>query len=118
MMQEKSTVEEVINYAEIGQAIDHDLAAKMVKNFNDAHPELEKTFTIGKQIIEQILAQPGCVALQVYNAINEYGKTTLVYCGLNERGDIINKYPVVREDGKIYQVEGLMGDRSNLDWFN
>ena len=117
MTQEKSTIEEVL-YEEIGQAIDHDLAAKMVKDFNDAHPELEKTFTIGKTIIEQILAQPGCVALRVYNAINEYGKTTLVYCGLNENGDIINKYPVVREDGKIYITEGLIGDRSNLDWFH
>ncbi|HTQ27690.1 MAG TPA: hypothetical protein VMI35_06165 [Puia sp.] len=106
------------NYAEIGEAIDHELAAKMVKDFNDIHPDLGRDFVIGKNIIEKILAQPGCAAIRFYNAINEYGKQTLVYCGVDEKGNILDKYPVIGEDGKLYSVEALIGDRSNLSWFD
>jgi hypothetical protein len=106
------------NYSEIGEAIDHELAAKMVKDFNDVHPDLSKEFVIGKNIIEQMLAQPGCVAIRFYNAINEYGRQTLVYCGLDEKGNIIDKYPVVGENGQLHTVEALIGDRSSYSWFD
>ena len=107
-----------VNYSEIGQAVDHELAAKMVKNFNDAHPELEKTFIIGKQIIDQIFAQPGCVAISIDNAINEYGKQTLVYYGVDENGRTLDKYPAIDQEGKLYSVEGLIGDRANVSWLD
>jgi|SRR6516225_271322 hypothetical protein len=106
------------NYAEIGEAIDRELASKMVKNFNDAYPDLGRDFVVGKNIIEKMLAQPGCVAIRFYNAINEYGRQTLVYCGLDEKGNIIDRYPVVGENGQLYSVEAMIGDRSNVNWLD
>jgi len=103
---------QVINYANVGEAIDHELGAKMVKNYQDAHAnEIAQCFTVGKKIIEQILAQPGCVAMRIYNAMDDSGKQTLVYAGVDERGETILEYPAIDENGKLGKVEALLGDK-------
>ncbi|HTQ66346.1 MAG TPA: hypothetical protein VMI12_16250 [Puia sp.] len=101
------------DYSNIGEAIDHELAAKMVKDFHDSHPDVQIAFNVGRKIIEQILAQPSCVAMRFFNAINEEGKHTLVYSGVDENGNTIFNYSVVGEDGKLGKVDALIGDRSN-----
>ncbi|MBS1599593.1 MAG: hypothetical protein JST75_15315 [Bacteroidetes bacterium] len=102
---------QVINYANIGEAIDHEFGAKIIKNYQDANPDqLAQCFTIGRDIIEQILAQPGCVALRIYNALNENGEHTLVYAGVDKQGDTIFEYPAISEAGKLGQVQALVGD--------
>ncbi len=109
-----------VNYAQVGEAISHELAGKMVKDYQDAHPaETHLCFTVGKNIIEQILAQPGCVAMRFYNAIDENGKQTLVYAGVDEKGYTIMEYPAVNEEGKLGRVEALIGDKSGITaaWF-
>jgi hypothetical protein len=104
---------EVINYANVGEAIDHELGAKMVKNYQDANPnQIAQCFSVGKNIIEQILAQPGCVAMRIYNAMDDSGQHTLVYAGVDEKGNTILEYPVIDEAGKLGKVEALLGDRS------
>lgn len=100
-----------INYAEVGEAISHELATKMVKDYNDANPSKNYCFHIGRNIIEEVLAQPGCVGLRMYRAINEEGKETLVYAGIDNNGQTIFKYTGVNKDGKLGEVEGLIGDR-------
>src|SRR5215471_8711571 len=91
---------QVINYANVGEAIEYELGAKIIKNYQDANPnQIAQCFTIGKNIIEQILAQPGCVALRIYNAMNEAGKHTLVYAGVDKNGNTLLEYPVVDESG-------------------
>ncbi len=92
------------NYAEIGEAINHDLAAKMVKDYQDARPNDVPSFIIGKNVIEQVLAQPGCVGMQFFNAIDaETGKQTLVYAGVDEKGKVISEIPAIDGDGKLGQ---------------
>ena len=110
-----------VNYANVGEAIDHELGAKMVKDYQDAHPtEMAQCFTVGKNVIEQILAQPGCVALRYYNAIDETGKQTLVYAGVDEKGNTILEYPAIDGSGKLGKVEALIGDKSmpSYNWFS
>jgi len=103
---------QVINYSNVGEAIDYDLGAKMIKNYQDANPnQVAQCFTIGKNIIQQVLAQPGCVAMRVYNAMDENGNHTLVYAGVDEKGATIMEYPVIDKSGKLGKVEALYGDK-------
>jgi len=103
---------QVITYANVGEAIDHELGAKMVKNYQDAHPnEVAQCFNVGRNIIEQILAQPGCAAMRIYNAMDDSGKNTLVYAGVDDKGNTILEYPAIDGSGKLGQVEALLGDK-------
>jgi hypothetical protein len=115
----KEKLTEKINYAEIGELLDHDLAGKMVKDYNDANPDKQYCFSVGKNIIEKVLNQPGCVGLRLYNAINEVGKQTIVYAGIDKDGRTILEFPVVGNDGKLGVVEGYIGDRDRTtpNWF-
>jgi hypothetical protein len=103
------------NYAEVGEAISHELAAKMIKDFNDANPSHQYCFHIGRNVIEQVLAQPGCVGMRIYRAVNEKGRETLVYAGIDSNGKTIFEYSGVNKDGKLGEVEGLIGDRGGFD---
>jgi hypothetical protein len=107
----KETMVKKLNYAQVGEAISHQLAEKMVKDYNDAHPTEQYCFNVGRNIIEQILQQPGCVGLRLFKAINEEGKETIVYAGINVNGDPIVEYSAVNGDGQLGKVEALIGDR-------
>ena len=115
MQQETTTAK--INYAEVGEAISHDLAAKMVKDYNDSNPSQQYCFNLGKNVIEQVLAQPSCVGMRFYKAINEQGEETLVYAGIDKDGNSIFEYPVIGNDGKLGVVEALIGDRTQGTFF-
>jgi len=109
---DKTQLTTTLNYANIGEPISHELGAKMVKDFQDAYPDFpSKCYNIGRNIIEQILSQPGCVGLRFYNAIDETGKKTLVYVGVDKNGNAILEYSAVDETGKLERVEALIGDR-------
>lgn len=99
------------NIATIGEEITHELGAELIKNYQQTHPTDAKAYIIGKDIVNQILAQPGCVGIQFYNAINEFGKKTLVYVGLDENEKPIVKYSVINSTGAIEMKNGLIGDR-------
>ena len=58
----------------------------MVKNHFDKHLDESKSYVVGKTIIDQMLAQPGCVAVRFFDAINESGVKTLVYVGMDANG--------------------------------
>src|SRR4029077_16342201 len=107
-----------INYADVGEAISHELATKMVKNFHDARPEDQLSYNIGKNIIEKIFAQPGCVGIRIFNAIDENGRQTLVYVGIDAKGNNIIEYPVVDSNGKLSNVQALAGDKTLGDLVN
>ncbi len=101
-----------IDYAQVGEAISHELAAKMIKNYQDFRPNDVASYHIGRNIIEQILAQPGCVSIRFFNAIDEAGRQTLVYVGVDAKGNNIIAYPAVDEMGKLGKVEALAGDKT------
>jgi|SRR5215467_3015141 len=119
----KAPLTTATNYAAIGEAIDHELAAKMIKNYHDVNSnEAPKSYVIGKNVIEEMLAQPGCVGLRFYNAIDESGRQTLVYAGVDTNGNTIIEYPAVDEKGKLGRIEALIGDRTmgdgpSFSWF-
>lgn len=99
------------NPAAVGEEIGQELGAKFVKDFQDAHPEDVKAYYIGRNIIEKILAQPDCVGIRFYNALNEAGQKTLVYVGIDSKDNIIKEYTSINRDGQLITIEGLAADR-------
>jgi hypothetical protein len=100
------------NIATIGEEITQELGTQMVKDYGKAHPNDVRSYMIGKEILNQILAQPGCAGIQFYNAINELGQKTLVYVGLDQNGKQMVNYSVVTTDAKIQMEKGIVADRA------
>ena len=107
----------------VGEAISHELGAQMVKDYQAANPNDVKNYYVGRNIIDQVLAQPGCVGMRFYNAYNEKGEKTLVYVGVDAAGKDIIKYSVVDASGTIVAEDAIVADRSEVgnanwwDWF-
>lgn len=100
------------NLMNVGEEISHELGAKMVKDFQDAHPEDVTANYIGRNILESILSQPGCAGIRFYNALNEEGRKTLVYVGVDINEQLITSYTGVNNSGELINVQGIVGDRS------
>jgi len=98
--------------AQIGEAISHDLGSQMIKDYQSANPTDTKNYTIGRDILDQILAQPGCVGLRFYNAYNEIGEKTLVYVGVDNAGKSLIEYVVVHQDGNLGAEKAIVADRT------
>jgi hypothetical protein len=112
----KETISRSLTYASVGEPISHQLAEKMVKDYNDLHPSEQYCFNVGKNIIHQILAQPGCEGLRIFKAINETGMETIVYAGIDKSGNVIFECSAVNEDGKLGTVEAVIGDKGQGVW--
>jgi hypothetical protein len=100
------------NLALVGEEISHELGAQMVKDYQVANPTDVKSYLIGRNILEQLLAQPGCVGIRFYNAYNEEGDKTLVYTGVDEAGKSIFEYTVVNGQGNITTQKAMVADRA------
>jgi len=99
------------NLTQVGEEISHELGAEMIKNYQAANPLDVKNYTVGRNILDEILAQPGCVGLRFYNAYNEIGEKTLVYTGVDEFGKSIVKYSVVNSEGSLDSKTAIVADR-------
>jgi hypothetical protein len=97
--------------AAVGEEISHELGAKMITDFHNANPAGISHFQIGRNILENILAQPGCVAIRLYNALNELGQETLVYTGVDANNQVIVEYVAVNNLGEITKAKGIVADR-------
>ena len=85
----------------IGEEIGLELGKQMISEYQAANPTDVHFYEIGRNILDQILAQPGCAGIRFYNAFNEAGEKTLVYVGLNKDGKAIAQYSVVNNDGVL-----------------
>jgi hypothetical protein len=97
--------------AAIGEEVGYELGAQMVKDYQLANPNDVQSYVIGRDIIDQILAQPGCVGIQFYNAYNEAGEKTLVYIGLDANGKSIFEFSCINSQGKLSIEKGIVADR-------
>lgn len=102
------------DYANVGEEIGYELGVDFTKAFVEANPGEITGWTVGRNIIDQILAQPGCVGLRFYNALNEAGQKTLVYVGVDASGKDILKKVVVEENGVLSTVPAIVADRGNV----
>jgi hypothetical protein len=111
-MNKETMTKGILNYQAIGEQIPHDLGIKMIKDHYIAHTVgASHSFIIGRDIIENVLAQPGCVGIHMYEAVNEIGQKTLVSVGIDSTGKNILELASVNEHGKIVVTEGLVFDK-------
>ena len=105
-----------VDVSEIGEEISHEMAVDFVKSYVDANPADTVSYTVGRTIVDQILAQPGCAGIRFFNALNESGQKTLVYVGVDASGNDLVKKVVVEEDGKLATVPAIVADRIDISW--
>lgn len=98
--------------AQVGEAISHDLGAQMIGDYQAANPTDTKNYQIGRNILEQILAQPSCAGIKFYNAYNEAGRKTLVYVGIDHTGKSIVSHTVVTNEGGLSIEKAIVADRT------
>lgn len=102
----------------VGEHIGYDLGVKMVKDYYDQYGEGGAQF-VGKNILEQILQQPGCIGVNIYKALNEKGEKTYVLVGLDKENEPILEITAVNPNGQINKQEGIVADRNfGLGWFD
>ena len=97
--------------ASIGEEIGLELGTQFIKDYQVANPTDVQYYVIGRNIIDEILSQPGCVGLRFYNAYNEIGEKTLVYVGLNKDGKAIVEYTCINNEGVLESQKGIVADR-------
>lgn len=97
--------------AAIGEEIGLELGTQMVKGYQKANPSDVHSYLIGRDIIDQILAQPGCVGIKFFNALNEKGEKTLVYLGVNENGEAILEISVINREGLLSSENAIVANR-------
>lgn len=118
MFQKEALIEKKKLHAGMGEHIGYELGAKMVKDYAEKFQETGSLF-VGRNILEQILAQPGCIGIKVFNALNEVGEKTIVYVGVNAEGDEMFNYTVVSPHGDIKTNEGIVADKAiGGGWFD
>lgn len=98
--------------AAIGEEIGYELGAELVTKYQVANPNDTQFYTIGKNILEQIMAQPGCEGIRFYNAYNEQGEKTLVYLAVDAAGNPIKEYTLVDANGKFATRPAIIADRA------
>src|SRR5580692_1782666 len=109
MMQKELTTKK--DYAAVGEEISHELAAEFINAYLETHPGENRGYHLGRNIIEHILAQPGCVGMRFYYGLNEDGIKTLVYVGIDAEGKDLVKRTVITANGDLTVADGIMADR-------
>jgi len=97
----------------IGEEIGLELGLKFVSDYQKANPTETQSYVVGKDIISKILAQPGCEGIRFHMALNEMGETTMVYTGLDAKGQPILNYSVVSNEGILSNAAGIVADRTS-----
>ncbi len=98
------------NYAAVGEEISHEMAIDFVKAYVDVHPDENRGYYMGRNIIEKILAQPGCAGIRFYYGLNEEGRKTMVYEGMGADGKTLADKTVVMPNGIIKHEKAIVAD--------
>lgn len=99
--------------SKVGEDIGEELGAKMVKAFQDSHPNENPWLFAGREILEKILSQPDCQGIRFYHALDEAGRKTLVSVGIDSNEEIITEITTVNVDGTFTRAKGIVADRKN-----
>jgi hypothetical protein len=100
--------------ANVGEEIGLELGAQFISSYRKANPSDVTSYYVGRNILEQVLAQPGCVGIRFYNAYNEAGEKTLVYIGVNAEGTNMLNVTTVNTNGQLDVKKGIVADRIRI----
>jgi hypothetical protein len=98
---------------DVGKPISKKTANKWLKNHEEKHPAKDsiRAHFFGSDIINQVLAQAGCVGMRIYYATNDEGVKQLLLVGAREDGSNIWPDENSHEDGEN-ATSGLIVDAS------
>ena len=108
----QNTLVETKTLAEVGENIGLKEGRELVNAFRAANPEATKGYYIGRNILEQILAQPGCVGINFRKCLTNMNEEHLVYTGVDAEGKDILEFSVVTNTGDIAKQEAIVADRT------
>lgn len=94
---------------EVGKDIGYELGAKMIKSHYDQHPDDVMAHFMGRNIIEKLLAQPGCIGIRTFHGLNDLGIRQLVLVGVDKNGNNILEFTTT-ENGKTTKHKGIVAD--------
>ncbi|HEY9342589.1 MAG TPA: hypothetical protein VIQ23_13475 [Hanamia sp.] len=112
----KNAILETRNLAEVGEDIGLAEGTKLVNAFREANPDATPGYYIGRNILDQILNQPGCVGINFKKCLSENNEEHLVYTGVDADGKDILTYSVVTNTGDIVKENGIVADKTIIDW--
>ena len=72
---------------------------------------LLQVITLARNILEQIMAQPGCVGINFRKCLTNMNEEHLVYTAVDADGKDILKYSVVTNTGDIVTKDAIVADR-------
>lgn len=101
--------------AAVGEEIGLELGAQFISTYRKANPSDVTAYYVGRNILDQVLAQPGCVGMRFYNAYNEAGEKTLVYVGVTAQGNDMLNVATVNTKGQLDVQKGIVADRIRIN---
>ena len=97
--------------AEVGEDIGLTEGIQLVKAFSEANPDATKGYYIGRNVIDQILAQSGCVGINFRKCLTNLNEEHLVYTGVDADGKDILEFSVVTNTGDVVKQDAIVADR-------
>ena len=107
---------ETMSLTEVGENIGLAEGTQLVKAFQEANPDATAGYYIGRNILEQIMAQPGCVGINFRKCLTNLNEEHLVYTGVDADGKDILEFSVVTTDGNLAKQDAIVADRTI--WWN
>lgn len=101
--------------AEVGEDIGLEEGIQLVNAFREANPDATPGYYIGRNILDQVLNQPGCVGIRFRKCLTN-NEEHLVYTGVDADGKDILSFSVVTNTGDIEKYDGIVADRIIIDW--
>ena len=99
------------NLAEVGEDIGLSAGKQMIKAFREANTDATAGYYIGRNILNEILAQPGCVGINFRKCLTEINEEHLVYTGVDAEGKDILEFSVVINSGDIVKENAIIADK-------
>ena len=107
---------EIKNLAKVGEDIGLAEGKELVANFRAANPDAVPGYYIGRNILDQILNQPGCVGINFRKCLSENNEEHLVYTGVDSDGKDIISFTSVTPNGEMVKENAIVADRSIWIW--
>lgn len=103
---------ETMNLTEVGENIGLTEGIQLVKAFKEANPDATSGYYIGRNILEQIMSQPGCVGINFRKCLTNMNQEHLVYTGVDADGKDILQFTVVTNTGGIEKQDAIVADKT------
>jgi hypothetical protein len=100
------------NLSEVGENIGLSEGIELVKAFREANPTATQGYYIGRNILEQIMAQPGCVGINFRKCLTNMNEEHLVYTGVDAEGKDILEFSVVTNTGDLVKQDAIVADKT------